>query len=236
MIELFGRLRDNSLFQGVVVFVILASALNIGASTYDDVPKWLSKYLGVADTLVTVFFAIEISIRFVAEERKRNFLRDPWNLFDSLIVGVSLVPAELTGSVLLLRLIRIFRVLRLISVVPELRQMIEALISSLKRGTYVLLLMFIAIYIYAAFGAILFADIDPERWANIGVAAITLTQVMTLSSWEDVMKPIQAVYGFAWIYFFSYIFMMAFIFVNLLIGISVDALRTTVVDGDEAGK
>jgi len=236
MIELFGRLRDNSLFQGVVVFVILASALNVGASTYDDVPKWASNYLGVADTLVTIFFAVEISIRFFAEERKRSFLRNPWNLFDSLIVGISLVPAELTGSVMLLRLIRIFRVMRLISVVPELRQMIEALVISLKRGAYVLLLMFIAIYIYAAFGAILFADIDPERWANIGVAAITLTQVMTLSSWEDVMKPIQAAHGFAWIYFFSYIFMMAFIFVNLLIGISVDALRVKVVDEDEAGE
>jgi voltage-gated sodium channel len=236
MIDLFGRLRDNFLFQGVVVFVILASAFNVGASTYDDVPKWVSNYLGIADTLVTVFFAVEISIRFIAEERKYSFLRDPWNLFDSLIVGISLVPAELTGSVMLLRLIRIFRVMRLISVVPELRRMIEALLISLKRGAYVLLLMFIAIYIYAAFGAILFADIDPERWADIGLAAITLTQVMTLSSWEDVMKPIQAVYGFAWIYFFSYIFMMAFIFVNLLIGISVDALRVKVVDDDEAGE
>ena len=233
MKNLLGRVKDKPLFQGVVVFVILASAFNIGASTYENAPKWVSAYLGLADTLVTVFFAIEIAIRFIGEERKRRFLRDPWNLFDTLIVAISLMPAQQAGSVLLLRLIRIFRVLRLVSVVPELRRMIEALIGSLKRGVYVLLLMFIAIYIYAAFGAVLFADIDPGRWEDIGAAAITLTQVMTLSSWEDVMNPIQAVYGFAWIYFFSYIFLMAFIFVNLLIGISVDVLRADAVEGDE---
>jgi len=225
MKHFFTRTRDNSVFQGVVVIVILASAFNIGASTYDEAPRWITTYLDIANILVTVFFAVEILIRFVGEEKKRSFLRDPWNLFDTIIVGISLLPAEETGSVLLLRLVRIFRVLRLISVVPELRRMIEALISSLRKGAYVLLLMFIAVYLYAAFGAILFSDVDPERWENIGVSAMTLVQVMTLSTWEDVMKPIQAEHPFAWLYFFSYIFLMAFIFVNLLIGISVDALK-----------
>ena len=226
MVSLFFRIREHGAFQGLVVAVIIASALLIGASTYDTAPRWLLRYLGVADVAVTVIFVIEISIRFIGEKKKREFFSDPWNTFDTIIVAISLFPAELSESVLLLRLVRIFRVLRLVSALPDLRRLIEALILSLKKAVYVFLLMFINVYIYAAFGSILFSDIDPARWKDIGTSAITLTQVMTLSTWEDVMAPIQNVYFLSWVYFFSFIFLMAIIFLNLLIAICVDALTT----------
>ena len=46
-----------------------------------------------------------------------------WNIFDSLIVLISLVPIPNNSSFLVLRLLRIFRVLRLISVIPELKKL-----------------------------------------------------------------------------------------------------------------
>ena len=217
MVTIFYRVREHRAFQALVVAVIIASALIIGASTYETAPRWLIRYLGIADFAVTVFFVIEISIRFMGEKRKRDFFSDGWNTFDTIIVAVSLVPAELSESILLLRLVRIFRVLRLVSALPELRRLIEALVLSLRKAIYVLILIFINTYIYAAFGSILFSDIDPKRWEDIGTAAITLTQVMTLSSWENVMGPIQEIYSWSWIYFFSFIFLTAIIFLNLLI-------------------
>ena len=93
--------------------------------------------------------------------------------------------------------------LRIISVVPELKKIIEALLSSVKRVFYVGLLLFIILYIYATIGSILFSTNIPERWGDVGVAMITLFQVLTLSSWEQVMLPLQDVYWWAWIYFFQ---------------------------------
>ena len=149
---------------------------------------------------------------------------DLWNIFDTLIVLISLIPIPNNSSFLLLRLLRVFRVLRIISVVPELKKIIEALLSSVKRVFYVGLLLFIILYIYATIGSILFSTNIPERWGDVGVAMITLFQVLTLSSWEQVMLPLQDVYWWAWIYFFSFIIICGITMLNLLIAILVDVV------------
>ena len=100
----------------------------VGSTTYDVDPQF-SKILSYLDYAVTIFFVVELSIRFLGEEIKSEFLKDGWNLFDTIIVTVSLIPMGAGNSALLLRLLRIFRVLRLISFIPELRILIESLLK-----------------------------------------------------------------------------------------------------------
>ena len=110
------------------------------------------------------------------------------------------------------------------NVLPELKKIIEALLTSVKRVFYVGLLLFIILYIYATIGSILFSTDIPERWNDVGVAMITLFQVLTLSSWEQVMLPLQDIYWWAWIYFFSFIIICGITMLNLLIAILVDVV------------
>ena len=170
------------------------------------------------------FFVIEILIRFIGEKEKKNFFKDGWNIFDTIIVAISLIPIPNNSSYLVLRLLRIFRVLRLISVIPELK-IIEAILASIKRVFYVSLLLFIILYIYATMGSILFGEDDPARWADLGISLITLFQVLTLSSWENVMLPMQAIYWWSWIYFFSFITICSITILNLVIAILVDVVN-----------
>ena len=167
---------------------------------------------------------IEILIRFIGEPKKINFFKNGWNLFDTIIVLISLIPVPNNSSFLLLRLLRVFRILRIISVIPELKLIIEALIGSIKRVFYVGLLLFIILYIYATIGSILFSADIPQRWSDVGVAMITLFQVLTLSSWEQVMLPLQEIYWWSWIYFFSFIIICGITMLNLLIAILVDVV------------
>ena len=223
MVNTFYKIRENSFFQAFVIGVIIFSALLVGSTTYDVDPQ-LSIILSYLDYAVTIFFVVELSIRFLGEEKKSEFLKDGWNLFDTIIVTVSLIPMGAGNSALLLRLLRIFRVLRLISFIPELRILIESLLKSLPRIGYVCLLLFIIIYIYAAFGSILFAEADPSRWKDIGTAVITLVQVMTLSSWEQVMLPMQERFWWAWVYFYTFIALGAITLLNLIIAVLVDVM------------
>jgi voltage-gated sodium channel len=159
------------------------------------------------------------------ENQKRlTFFKSGWNIFDTTIVLISLIPIPNNSSYLLLRLLRVFRVLRIISVVPELKKIIEALLDSVKRVFYVGLLLFIILYIYATIGSILFSADIPERWNDVGVSMITLFQVLTLSSWEQVMLPLQEIYWWAWVYFFSFIIICGITMLNLLIAILVDVV------------
>jgi voltage-gated sodium channel len=217
------NLKESRIFQFVVISIIILNAITIGVNTYDlsELTKLAINYL---DYSITIFFVIEIIIRFVGEPKKLQFFKSGWNVFDTLIVLISLIPIPNNSSFLLLRLLRVFRVLRIISVVPELKKIIEALLTSVKRVLYVGLLLFIILYIYATIGSILFSTDIPERWSDVGVAMITLFQVLTLSSWEQVMLPLQDVYWWAWIYFFSFIIICGITMLNLLIAILVDVV------------
>ena len=221
MIDLLYRIKENSLFKGLVIGIIILSALLLGTATYDLSPQADSALIFL-DYFVTIFFCVEILLRFAAEKNKKEFFQDGWNIFDTIIVSFSLIPAG--ESALLLRLIRIFRVLRLISFIPELKLLIEALIQSLSKLAYVCLLLFIILYIYAVFGSMAFSSTDPERWGDLGAALITLVQVLTLSSWEQVMLPLQEQISWSWIYFYSFIALGSITVLNLIIAVLVNVM------------
>ena len=223
MRENLFKLNSSRIFQFSVISIIILNAVTLGISTY-ELNSILKNTIQILDYGITVFFVIEILIRFISEPKKLNFFKNGWNIFDTIIVLISLIPIPNNSSFLLLRLLRVFRVLRLISVIPELKKIIEALINSIKKVFYVSLLLFIILYIYATIGSILFGEIIPYRWSDVGVSLITLFQVLTLSSWETVMLPLQEIFWWAWIYFFSFIIICAITMMNLLIAVIVDVI------------
>ena len=216
------RKIDNSkVFQGIVIAVILLSALLIGAKTHNLSSNVVSILL-LLDVAVTVFFAIEISIRYLACPKKKHFFKSGWNIFDTIIVIGSLVPSGGSG-VLLARLLRVFRVLRLVSMVPELRLLINALLKAIPRMGYIALLMFVIFYIYAAIGSMYFHSINEVLWgdvsiSNLSISMLTLFRVATFEDWTDVMYETMAVHPLSWIYYLTFIFLTAFIFLNMMVG------------------
>lgn len=221
---LLDKVKNNRLFEIIVVSVILFSALLTGAKTYDISPTVMT-VIEWLDYSITLFFLVEISIRFLAEPNKLRFFKSGWNIFDSLIVIVSLVPIEDSELAFVGRLIRIFRVLRMVSVIPELRTLLNSLIKALPQLGYVALLMFIIVYIYAAVGTTFFASINPTLWGDISVAMLTLFRVMTFEDWTDVMYETMTLYPISWAYYISFIFLNAFAFLNMLIGIVVNVME-----------
>jgi voltage-gated sodium channel len=122
-------------------------------------------------------------------------------------------------------LLRVFRLLRLVSIIPELRILLNAFLSAIPRMGYVSLMMFIIFYIYAAMGSIFFSGINEVLWGNISVSLLTLFRVATFEDWTDVMYETMAVYPLSWIYYLSFIFVIAFIFLNMMIGIVLETLQ-----------
>jgi voltage-gated sodium channel len=221
----FLRLRDNGLFQSIVISIIILSALMIGVQTYEGIPAWFNNIIYVLDYFVTIFFLIEILIRMISSKSIKEFLSDPWNIFDSIIVMSSLIPLSGSDTALLGRLLRIFRVLRLISIIPELRILLNAFFTAIPRMAYVSLLMFIIFYIYAAAGSIIFVDINKELWGNISIAMLTLFRIATFEGWTEIMYETMEVYPLSWIYYLTFIFIVAFVFLNMMIGIVVGTLQ-----------
>ncbi len=214
--ERLKKIDSSKIFQGAVIVVILLSALLIGAKTH-NLPENVVSLLAFFDSAITVFFVIEITIRFLAYRNKKEFLKSGWNIFDLIIVIGSLIPAGGTG-VLLARLLRIFRVLRLVSMVPELRILINALLKAIPRMGYIVLLMFVIFYIYAAIGSMIFYQINEVLWGDVSISMLTLFRIATFEDWTDIMYETMAVHPMSWIYYLTFIFLTAFIFLNMMVG------------------
>jgi len=220
----FIAIRSNKTFEFTVIGIILFSALVLGASTYDIDQRWL-QLIQILDLGITAFFLVEILIRMAAEKRFLNFFKSGWNIFDFVIVTVSLIPLDDSEMVLLARLLRIFRVLRLISIIPELRVLINSLLISIPRMGYVLVLMFIIFYIYAVVGSFLFEDINSVLWGDVSISMLTLFRVSTFEDWTDVMYETMTVYAWSWVYYLTFIFLTTFVFMNMMIGIILDVMQ-----------
>lgn len=221
LIEKLDAIRTCKVFETLVIAVIVISALAIGANTH-DLPPYAINALYALDIGITLFFLFEIILRMLVTPRFKDFFKKGWNIFDTLIVTVSLIPIDDSEGVLLARLLRVFRVLRLISFVPELRMLVGALLKAIPRMGYVVLLMFVIFYMYGAFGSMFFNQINPGLWDNISVAMITMFRVVTFDNWSEVMYEVMDVYPLAWIYFLSFIFLNAFVFLNMMIGVVID--------------
>ncbi len=224
MLQCITLLKENKIFELSVISIIIVSALLIGVKTY-DLHGWANTVITWLDNLITLFFLFEISVRLMAEPKTLHFFRNGWNVFDFLIVVVSLIPLEGAETALIARLLRVFRLLRLVSIVPELRMLINALIKAMPGMSYIALLMFIIFYIYAAIGSLLFAEINPVLWGNITIALLTLFRVATFEDWTDVMYETMEVYPLSWIFYLTFIFLTAFVFLNMMIGVILDVMQ-----------
>jgi len=217
------KIDSSKIFQGAVIAVIIISALLIGAKTHNLSPQAMA-ILSLLDTAVTVFFVVELTIRFLAYKDKKTFFNSGWNIFDTIIVIGSLIPTGGSG-VLLARLLRVFRVLRLVSMVPELRMLINALLKAIPRMGYIALLMFVIFYIYAAIGSMTFHQINEVLWGDVSISMLTLFRVATFEDWTDVMYETMEVYPLSWIFYLSFIFLTAFIFLNMMVGTILEVMN-----------
>ena len=232
----FLKIRNHPIFEGMVISIILLSAVMVGFTTYDEVlSAEVLQSLSVLDYIVTIFFLGEIIIRIYSYEKTRNFFKEGWNIFDFTIVALSLIPIAALEGVIIARLLRVFRLLRLISFVPQFRILIESLIKAIPRVGYVLLFIFIEMYIFAAIGSILYSEIDPDHWENIGVSMMTLFQTATLEGWPDLLDKAYGNSPFAWVFFLSFIILNSFILLNMIVGVIIDVMirQNSVYESEE---
>lgn len=193
----------------------------------------LEEVVLILDYFVTIYFLVEILIKLSAEKRMIDFFKDGWNLFDFVIVLVTIIPLENTDYAAIARLFRIFRVLRLVTARPQLKQLISVLIGTIPAIFDILLLLFIVFYIYSVLGSLLFVSVDPKLWGDFLLSMLTLFKVLTLEGWADIMDSVMEVYPWAWMYFLSFIVIASFVLFNFFIAVIINKMQKEHEDEEE---
>ena len=205
-----------------IIAVIVLNAVVLGLETSSAIMDRVGPLIIVIDRACLTIFVIELLLKFIAHGR--NYFRNGWNLFDTVIVAIALVPAGQGLSVL--RALRILRVLRVISVAPRLRRVVEGFVTALPGMGSVFVLMGIIFYIGAVMATKLFGAAFPDWFGSIGASLYSLFQIMTLESWSmGIVRPVLEVYPHAWVFFVPFIMVTTFAVVNLLVGLIVNSMQ-----------
>lgn len=220
-INRLGQWVEGQAFQRAIIALILLNAVTMGLETADNLPPGLLTALRVVDAMVLSIFVCEILGKLIY--RRARFFLDGWNVFDFFVVAVALIPDA--GPFAVLRTLRVLRLLRLLSVVPHLRQVVNALTSAIPGISTVGSIILLIFYVGAILTTNLFGASFPGWFGDIGLSMYTLFQIMTLESWSmGIVRPVMDVYPYAWAFFIPFISVTTFAILNLLIGIVVSAM------------
>jgi voltage-gated sodium channel len=214
--------------QGVIIGLILVNAALLGMETSPVIMASWGAIITALDHAILAVFVLEIACLLFA--RRWHFFKDPWCVFDFIVVGIALVPAS--GPFAVLRALRVLRVLRLINKIPSIRKVVAALLGALPGMTSVFGLVMILFYVYAVIATKLFGTDFPELFGSLGLGLFTLFQVMTLEAWAGgVARPIMEMYPYSWIFFILFILTATFTVLNLFVAVIVNSLN--LIHGEE---
>jgi voltage-gated sodium channel len=214
---------ENLVVQRAITGLIMVNAIILALETNPAAMSVAGDQLLFLDRCILAIFVAEIVLKLFAHGR--GFVRDPWNLFDALVIAIALVPA--TESLSVLRALRILRVLRLISAVPSLRRVVGALLLAVPGMGSVVALLSVIYFVSSVMATKLFGAVFPQWFGDIGASAYSLFQIMTLESWSmGIVRPVMEIFPLAWVFFVPFILITSFAVLNLFIGIMVDAMQT----------
>jgi len=214
-------------FQRTIIALIVLNGIVLGLHTSARAMEAAGPLLVLIDRVLLAVFVVELVLKLAVQ--RARFAADPWNIFDFVVVAISLVPSG--GGLSVLRALRILRILRLVSVVPQMRRVVGAMLSALPgMGSIVLVLMLIY-YVAGVLATRLFGAAFQEWFGTIGASMYSLFQIMTLESWSmGIVRPVMEVYPWAWAFFVPYITITTFCALNLFIALIVSAMQQAAID------
>ena len=217
-----GSRVESAPVQRLITLLILVNAVTLGLETSERAMAAAGDLLYVLDRGVVAVFVVEIGAKLVAF--RGGFWRSGWNVFDFLVVAVSVIPAGEQFAVL--RALRVLRVLRLTTVVPQMRKVVGSLLGALPGMASIIGVLLLVFYVAGVMATKMFGDRFPDDFGSIAISMYTLFQIMTLESWsEAIVRPVMEVFPYAWLFFIPFIVITAFAVLNLFMALIVDSMQ-----------
>jgi voltage-gated sodium channel len=218
------RFVEHEWFRGTIIALIAINAVLLGVETARDLPVGLQDLILRINQMILSVFVIELILRIAVY--RLAFFREAWSVFDFVIVAAALIVPG--GPFQVVRTLRILRALRLISTVPSLRRVVDGLLGAVPGIASVLFLLLLVLYVAGVMATVLFRDVAPENFGNLGISLFSLFQIMTLEGWAEIAARVMEHYKWAWVFFIGYILVATFLVLNLVIGVVVSSIQSRI--------
>ena len=223
--ERVRRLVERNRFKNAIMTVIIINAVTLGMSTSETLMASMGPILNSIDMLALTIFVVELLLKLYAY--RLEFFKSAWNVFDLIVVVIGLIPTG--GGLSALRGLRVIRTLRLLSVVPQMRAVVQALLDALPGMGAVIIMISIVFYVFGVMATLMYGEAFNEWFGTLGRSLYTLFQIMTLESWSmGIVRPVMERFPASWMFFVPFIIVTAFSVLNLFIGLLVNTMQSAV--------
>uniref|UniRef100_A0A669E7D9 Calcium voltage-gated channel subunit alpha1 Ib n=1 Tax=Oreochromis niloticus TaxID=8128 RepID=A0A669E7D9_ORENI len=238
--KLWGIVESKYFNRGIMI-AILINTISMGIEHHEQ-PEELTNVLEICNIVFTSMFSLEMILKLTAFG-SFNYLRNPYNVFDGIIVIISVceIIGQSDGGLSVLRTFRLLRVLKLVRFMPALRRQLVVLMKTMDNVATFCMLLMLFIFIFSILGMHIFGckfslktetgDTVPDRknFDSLLWAIVTVFQILTQEDWNAVLyngmaatSPLAALYFVALMTFGNYVLF------NLLVAILVEGFQAEV--------
>uniref|UniRef100_A0AAX7TWL9 Ion transport domain-containing protein n=1 Tax=Astatotilapia calliptera TaxID=8154 RepID=A0AAX7TWL9_ASTCA len=235
--KLWGIVESKYFNRGIMI-AILINTISMGIEHHEQ-PEELTNVLEICNIVFTSMFSLEMILKLTAFG-SFNYLRNPYNVFDGIIVIISVceIIGQSDGGLSVLRTFRLLRVLKLVRFMPALRRQLVVLMKTMDNVATFCMLLMLFIFIFSILGMHIFGckfslktetgDTVPDRknFDSLLWAIVTVFQILTQEDWNTVLyngmaatSPLAALYFVALMTFGNYVLF------NLLVAILVEGFQ-----------
>ncbi len=239
----FFRLREKAKmiiitqsFQNFILGAIVVNSFFM-AIEYHNQPDLLTKIVEWSNYIFTFVFFFEMLLKLFGLGIF-GYIRDPLNMFDFLIVAISIFEVfsdANTSGISVLRTFRLLRLVKLFRFIKTLKRQIVVMVKTLDSVATFCLLVLLFMFIFSTLGMHLFGckfyklDEDGEKifdrknFDSLFWSMITVFQILTQEDWNEVMYMGMETSGpWASIYFILLMVFGNYVLFSLLVAILVE--------------
>lgn len=183
-------------FGDVIIGFIILNTVFLAAEHYQQ-PDWLSFASSIANVIFTIIFALEMVLKLFGLGIFK-YVEDGFNIFDGVIVCVSLFELFFHSESSGLSVLRAFRLLRVFKIIKSwsslrilLSTVLESLSSITNLGVLTLLFLFINSLLAKQFysNKLMTEDGEESRYSfrSTAMSLITFFIILTGENWNEIM-------------------------------------------------
>uniref|UniRef100_A0A8C9T5T0 Calcium voltage-gated channel subunit alpha1 I n=1 Tax=Scleropages formosus TaxID=113540 RepID=A0A8C9T5T0_SCLFO len=239
-LKLWGIVESKYFNRGIMI-AILINTISMGIEHHDQ-PEELTNVLEISNIVFTSMFTLEMILKLTAFGFF-SYLRNPYNIFDGIIVIISVceIVGQADGGLSVLRTFRLLRVIKLVRFMPALRRQLVVLMKTMDNVATFCMLLMLFIFIFSILGMHIFGckfslkteagDTVPDRknFDSLLWAIVTVFQILTQEDWNMVLyNGMASTSPWAALYFVALMTFGNYVLFNLLVAILVEGFQAEV--------
>eukprot|EP00960_Hanusia_phi_P027932 747115-Hanusia_phi.AAC.2 len=240
--QLMRRMYQSEAFQLLFGFSIGAIFfLNcVQAELTPSSDSAAATLFNLTDIIFTAIFTFELVLNIFVNWKGKygiKFWLNGWNIFDTVIVIVSLLSLALpkVPAFTTLRMLRVFRAAQLFKRLKHLRVIFNAILGSLLPVLNSVLILVIVTSMFAIISVDLYGNRRPDLFGNFELAIFTMYQCATGDAWaSSVARPLFSTADkTVMIFFVVYMIISSMILLNVVVAVMLDNFIRCVTEEEQ---